>query len=398
MASTSWRTALRTFLDEPRVEDPPGRDWRDYAMVGVALISLLLETVFRNDISLPTISVPLAALIVVALLWRREYVMPTFVLAFGGVLLFDVTALIAGEESINLYTTVFSLVFMFSLFRWGSGKEARIGTILAFTVGVLANIVDDTFLVGDLIGGLIVLCLPAVFGLAIRLQTANRELEEVSRAQAFEQVKNNERTELARELHDTVAHHVSAIAIQAQAGRFLAKSNSLKGAEEALAVIEEEASRTLTEMRSIIEVLRDSDSPSELAPQHGLADIDSLIPSAATDTPTVTINRTGNLSDIGAAVDAAIYRLTQESITNAVRHASNATRVDVTIDGQPDAIALTVVDDGRATSSAPSTPSSRGFGLIGMNERAALLGGTLHAGPHPDGGWHVKASLPRRAS
>ncbi len=387
MTKDSWRTTLRSFLDEPQVENPPAADWRDYALVTIGLISLVLELVLRDDVTLPFVAGPLAAIIVIAIRWRREYPLPVFVLTFGSVLLFDLVALIAGKPPINIYTTVVALIFVFALFRWGSGREAAIGSALAFVVAINSNIVDDSDWTGDLIGGLLVLCFPAVLGAAIRFRGTARE-------QALEQVKIQERTVLARELHDTVAHHVSAIAIQAQAGQFLAKSNSLQGAADALAVIEEEASRTLIEMRSIVGVLRDTESPAELAPQHGLSDLESLIPSAAPGVPAVEIRRSGDLEDVGPAVGTTIYRLTQESITNAIRHADSATRIDVSIEGLADSVSLTITDDGLMAGAG----ARGGFGLIGMNERATLLGGSLDAGPQSVGGWQVRATLPRRTT
>jgi len=200
-----------------------------------------------------------------------------------------------------------------------------------------------------------------------------------------------ERERLARELHDTVAHHMSAIAIQAQAGRFVAQTGSLEGATEALEVIEEEASRTLSEMRSIVSVLRGPDAPVAMAPQHGMADIETLASSVGS--PPVTITGAENLDAVSDAVGAAAYRIAQESITNARRHARNATSVDVLLEDVADGVQLTISDDGDPASAS----GQHGFGLIGMNERATLLGGSLEAGPAAGGGWVVRAILPREA-
>ena len=195
---------------------------------------------------------------------------------------------------------------------------------------------------------------------------------------------------MARELHDTVAHHVSAIAIQAQAGRTLAASQP-NAAVDALEVIEEAASRTLAEMRTMVGVLRDGEEP-DRAPQRGVADIARLARGAG-DGPRVDVELSGDLDHLLPLVEAAVYRLAQESITNAVRHARNATRVSVIVVGDSDCVRLTVRDDGDASPFGAS--SSSGYGLVGMTERATLLGGTLEAGPSPDSGWTVNAVLPR---
>ncbi len=164
-----------------------------------------------------------------------------------------------------------------------------------------------------------------------------------------------------------------------------------EAALDALRVIEEEASRTLTEMRAMVGALRDG-AEADLTPQRGVADIDRLA-GEGHDRPEVAVERTGDLERLRPTVDAALYRLAQESITNARRHARHATRIRVLIRGDADLVRLTVVDDGDASAFDPRTTS--GFGLVGMAERAKLLGGTFEAGPNRSRGWTVDVALPR---
>jgi signal transduction histidine kinase len=208
----------------------------------------------------------------------------------------------------------------------------------------------------------------------------------------MDQVKLLEREQLARELHDTVAHHVSAIAVRAQAGRVVAAADP-DAALDALAVIEEEASRTLAEMRDMVGALRRG-TDADLAPQGGVADIGRLADGAG-HRPDVQVELSGELDGLRPSVDAALYRLAQESITNAVRHARHVTRIVVSVRGDADRVRLTVDDDGDTSAHDPR--SSSGFGLIGMAERAKLLGGSLEAGPNRDRdrGWTVQAVLPK---
>ena len=200
--------------------------------------------------------------------------------------------------------------------------------------------------VGELAAGPLLLSLPAALGAAVRYRDSSRLRE-------ADQIRLREREQLARELHDTVAHHVSAIAIRAQAGRTLAATRP-GAAVEALEVIEEAASRTLTDLRALVGALRDGED-ADLAPQRGVADIERL---AATpgDGPRVDVQLAGDLDDLRPLVGAAIYRIAQESITNAVRHARHATRIDVRVTGDRDCVRLTVRDDGAA--GARSGPSS----------------------------------------
>jgi len=208
------------------------------------------------------------------------------------------------------------------------------------------------------------------------------------RIRDIDQAKAREREQLARELHDTVAHHVSGIAIQAQAGRAIAASHPER-AIEALGTIEDAATRTLTELRAIVGVLR-APQHTEFAPQPGVAEVQQLATDGQTR-PCVEVMLDGELDDLSPAVGAAIYRLAQESITNARRHARHATRVTVAVTGDADQVRLTVDDDG---STGPNSVPA-GYGLVGMRERATLLGGIFHAGPTAGRGWRVEAVLPR---
>jgi signal transduction histidine kinase len=228
----------------------------------------------------------------------------------------------------------------------------------------------------------------AFFLFAAALGAATRFRARI-RTRDIDQAKAREREQLARELHDTVAHHVSGIAIQAQAGRAVAAAHPER-AVEALATIEDAATRTLTELRAIVGVLR-VPQDTEFAPQPGMAEVEQLATHGQTR-PCVEVTLSGELDDLSPAVGSAIYRLAQESITNARRHARHATRVAVAVTGDTDQVRLTVVDDG-STSTTGRAPA--GYGLVGMRERATLLGGTFHAGPTAGPGWRVEAILPR---
>jgi signal transduction histidine kinase len=252
--------------------------------------------------------------------------------------------------------------------------------VVALKVGVAAAVGDISF--GKSVAGVAVLSSTMALGLAFRYRARARMRE-------FEQVKLVEREGLARDLHDTVAHHVSAIAIRAQAGLATAGTNP-DAAADALRVIAAEASRALAEMRAMVRVLR-RDEPAERAPSPRVADLADLAARDRTG-PAVDLGISGDVDDLPPSVGTAIYRLAQESVTNARRHARHATRIEVRVAADETAVHLRVSDDGDA--SAAVAP---GYGLRGMFERAGLLGGVCAAGPNVGRGWTVTATLPRTA-
>jgi signal transduction histidine kinase len=235
------------------------------------------------------------------------------------------------------------------------------------------------------VGGFGFFLFSAALGASIRYH-ANTRIRDI------EQAKLRQRNQLARELHDAVGHHVSAIAIQAQAGRALAGSHPER-ALATLETIEEAASRTLEEMRAMVGVLREG-AELDLAPQPGVADIERLARTVGRGLR-VDVELSGEFDDLNPSVGVALYRITQEAVTNAVRHAHHATRVHVHAADEGKQVRLTVRDDGNVSTTGHTAP---GYGLVGMAERASLLGGTLQARPDPDGGWTVHAVLPKTAT
>ncbi|MEM9712590.1 MAG: sensor histidine kinase [Actinomycetota bacterium] len=376
------RARLRTALAEPAVADPPRRVRRDRVLLVAILLAAVLEVTFREDVPNRWVSFAFTLLASTTVLFRRTRPLAAIVVAFGFVTIGDVVMGLVGREQIELYSMAFFLLLPYALTRWASGRDALLG-LLVVDLAWLADIVFQYPGLGDAIGGAVFLMFPAALGAIVRLESRSRERE-------LDEVRFRERAQLARELHDTVAHHVSAIAIQAQAGRTVAATRP-DAAIDVLGTIEEEASRTLAEMRSMVSALRNDDDP-ELAPQLGVAAIERLA-QTTTSRADVTVELAGDLDQLRPSLDAGIYRLAQESITNAIRHARDASRIDVHVNGLRHVIRLTVSDDGASTGF--DGPNGGGYGLVGMAERAKLLGGTFDAGPRPGGGWIVSAVLPR---
>ena len=391
--------SLRALLSEPRPAQPPVRVWRDWALLGVAVAASLIEAALRPNrtwlagspnpegVLAPLQGVELltalAVSIVVALcvLWRRTHPLAAVAVAFGTLIVFDVARIVASDAT-GLSGIAVALVLPYALFRWASGREAAIGLGIILVWLGTTHVADPTT-VGDVVADYGFFLFSAALGASIRFHATTRMRD-------IEQAELRQRHELARDLHDTIGHHMSGIVIQAQAGQALAAPHP----ERALAVletIEQAATRALAEMRTIVGVLRVGAEP-DLAPQPGLADIERFARTAGT--PRIDVHLSGILDDLPAAVSVALYRIAQEALTNTMRHARNVTRVHIDVVGDADRVRLSVRDDGALV--AANRPAS-GFGLIGMRERASLLGGTLLAGPGTDRGWVVEATLPTRA-
>src|SRR5690349_16767037 len=372
--------ALRSVWGEPRPTSPPDRRPRDWALVAVLICWSVVELVLRQDLA-PRPLLLLAALAVLGpLLWRRTHPLVAVAVSFGTLTIVDSVRILTGSHGAPLNSISAALILAYALFRWGSGREAASG--LGFILLWLPiTYVADPMSLWETVAGYAFFLFAAALGAAIRYRAKIRIRD-------IDQAKAREREQHARELHDTVAHHVSGIAIQAQAGRAIAASHPER-AIEALAIIEDAATRTLTELRAIVGVLRASQD-TEFAPQPGVAQVEQL----ATDgqaRPCVKVALSGEFDDLSPAVGAAIYRLAQESVTNARRHARHATEATVAVTADVDQVRLTIDDDG----SAAGGRAPAGYGLVGMRERASLLGGTFDAGPAAERGWRVEAVLPR---
>ncbi len=376
---------VRQLWAEPRVPNPPERVWRDWVLTGGLLIATVLEVLLRTDLGWPPVAFVLGVACAVVMLDRRTHPLAAVAIAFTAHAISDSITFFGAHDSAMLFSSAALLLLPYALLRWASGAHCIIG--MAMVVAAHAphgpNGVNNW---GEAAGGALFLLLPAALGAAIRYRTTARSRE-------TDQVKLREREQLARELHDTVAHHVSAIVIQAQAGRTVAASNPAAAAR-ALEAIESEASRALAEMRFMVSALRGGEGP-DLTPQRGVADIAKLARHVGSN-PTVAVHVDEGLDDLRPSTGAAVYRLAQESITNAIRHARHATRVEVEVAGDADHIRLTVRDDGDPA--AFNAGTSPGYGLIGMKERTMLLGGTLEAGPAVGRGWAITAVLPRHGA
>jgi len=240
----------------------------------------------------------------------------------------------------------------------------------------------------------------AVYVLAVLVAQRRRIAEqllherEVSAAEQSRRLLVEERQRVARELHDVVAHSMSLIQVQATTARYRLPGLPPDAAAE-FDDIGASARRAMTEMRRLLGVLRNGEDDVELAPQQGIADIEGLVESATRAGVQIEFSAGSLPGDIPAAVDIAGFRIAQEAISNAVRHAPGCT-ITVSVRSSTDAVDLVIENTPGDTQPGPAARGS-GHGLVGMRERASLIGGQVHAGPTAGGGYGVRATLPLRS-
>jgi len=234
-----------------------------------------------------------------------------------------------------------------------------------------------------------------LIGNSIRQAQARAELV---RAQAAAQTVVAERLRIARELHDMVAHSIGIIAIQAGSGRRVCDASPAE-ARDALAAIEATSRETLSGLRRMMTGLRRAEAGSmgpgqaPLGPAPGLADVDRLAAMTQDAGVQVDVEWLGSRKPLPADIDLSAFRIIQEAVTNVVRHAGTD-RCLVWIDQQDGYLSIEVTDSGRGAPAGKTSVAGTGYGITGMRERAALLGGDFSAGPRPGGGFRVAARLP----
>jgi signal transduction histidine kinase len=228
---------------------------------------------------------------------------------------------------------------------------------------------------------------PWVAGRAVRrrrLSERNLELEQAKAEAAIAE----ERARIARELHDVVAHSISVIILQARGG-IRALQTEPADAREAFANIDRTGHQALEEMRRLLGMLRHSDEELALAPQPSLRELVSLVEQVRAAGLPVQVAVEGEVRDLPPGVDLSAYRIVQEALTNALRHAGPAS-ARVLLRYHADDLELEITDDGPGTGDGASS----GQGLIGMRERVSVYGGELQAGRRPGGGYTLRARLP----
>jgi signal transduction histidine kinase len=396
------RTALpsRTLPEnaQQRFQGPFARWPR--AADAVLAIAVFLATVFVTEgpgdaLAIRTIGdVPIPALLdfavaSAALYWRRRA--PLIVLGVA------LTAWAATIGSGYADLGGVAIIALYSVGRYATEERwGLVGVAAAIVVLNVDGLTDPAPWGEAAFGGVVMF---AAWYVGRRLRLRQERATQLLREQAAEarRIVTEERTRIARELHDVVAHRVSLMTVQAGAARAVAAEDPA-GALRAMGAVEEAGRQALGELRHLLGVLRPETDLDGLGPQPGLADLPRLAEQIRGAGVDVSLATEGVPAELPARVDLFAYRIVQEALTNVLKHAGPGARTQVRLSTDRSGIVIEVLDDGHGAvvmaGSGVDPGSPRGHGIVGMRERALLLGGTLDAGPRPGGGFRVVAHLP----
>lgn len=281
---------------------------------------------------------------------------------------------------------------------WYLTVVGLVASVVWLILAAQSSLRRDYLTLGDLgvLIALVVLAWTWSIVLKVRRQyirSLEQHAADLKREQAAKErmILAEERSRIAREIHDVVSHNLGSV-VALSDGAIAAAHSDPDRAQRAMKMVRETSSNALTEMRNVLGLLRSEGSP-EMEPQPGITQLRDLMDHARSTGLSVEFRSTGDRPDLATGLDLTIYRIIQEALTNARKHAGTGSRVLVDLNLGAQAIDLVVEDDGGGRTS-PLAPTTQGHGLIGMRERVASYGGTFEAGPVPGGGFQIRVRIP----
>jgi signal transduction histidine kinase len=356
-------------------------------LLAVALTSVvLLEVALREGSESNRIASAALAVVLGAAAARRSRD-PLPLLALMLAIAVAARAIPTLAQPTNSGVFVFLLLAVYSAAAHTSGRRTLLAGGMTFGIFVPALDLSGGISADNVIFFALIFGAPWVAGRAVRQRRLNdRELEQERTRAAAAIVE--ERARIARELHDVVAHSISVMVIQARGGRRVLESDPAD-ARDAFVVIERTGQQALDEMRRLVGMLRGGDESLPLAPQPSLKQLGTLVEQVRAAGLPVELAIEGEPRDLPPGVDLSAFRIVQEALTNALRHAGPA-RARVVLRYLADELELEISDDGPGT----DDDSGPGYGLVGMRERVSVYGGELQAGRQPGGGYALRVRLP----
>jgi signal transduction histidine kinase len=375
------------------------RFWFDLGVVCIAILAVV-EVAFRVDenkdypLHGPTwLMAAWAGLMVLPLLARRRFPFGAPIAVFAIGLAGSLWNGTLATYTFGNFLSVIVATFLFGLLF--ERERSPIGFAIALGVGSFVIYNDPRQGYGEIAWVAFTFSIAWLAGLAIgsQLKTAASAVERAERLEREREAEARaavaeERARIARELHDIVGHSVSVMTVQASAVRRLLRDDQERE-REALITVEETGRAALAEMRRLVGVLRRPEEAPALAPQPSLEHVDKLVAQTREAGLPTRLTVEGDAAPLPAGIDLTAYRLVQEGLTNALKHA-RATHAAVHVRYADGSVELVVTDDGDGDGQG----GGGGHGLVGMRERVAVVGGELAAGPRPNGGYELRARLP----
>ncbi len=358
----------------------------------IFLVAVLVESEEPNqDLVLRSLGDLAIGVIVVsavacgALLWRRSRPLIVLAVTLGAV---AVAAAFDYSEMIGFAM----LVALYSVGRYvEDDRWSYLGLGGALAVMAVTTLTSGDDLLANLAFGMVFLFGTWYVGRRVRFRGERAAQLERERAAEARRTIAEERTRIARELHDVVAHQVTLMTVQAGAAKTVAADDP-EAAYQAMEAVEAAGREALGELRHLLGVLRPDADARDLGPQPGIGDLPALADQFEEAGLLVSLECDGLGDDLPAAVELSAYRIVQEALTNVLKHAGPGSRAEVRLTREDAGMIIEVLNDGRKATTVPGS----GHGIVGMRERAQLLGGSLDAGPGPAGGFQVVAHLPIR--
>jgi signal transduction histidine kinase len=374
-----------------------GRYWFDVLVVAGLALGIVIAIADQDEFNGPNgplwLDVVLMVAIVTPFLARRRF-------PFGALLAVPAAVVVSQflderlvPDNIIPFFAGCSFAFLTALLR--ERRHAVAGLAIVFGAEAVVAKTDPSGGIGDFVFSSVFFAVVWVVGFSLgrKFEEGDKAKERAIRAERDREERAlaavaEERARIARELHDVVGHSVSVMTVQASGVRRLLRPEQERE-REALLIVERTGREALAEMRRMVGVLRRPEEAPALAPQPSLEHLERLVEQAREAGLPVELRVEGQAVELPAGVDLTAYRLVQEGLTNALKHA-RATRAEVLVNYGDGQIEVTVSDDGQGVGNG----DGGGHGLVGMRERVLVYGGELDAGPQPGGGYRLRASLP----
>jgi signal transduction histidine kinase len=372
----------------------------DIALAAALVVLAISEVTFNPALAPRAGSYAIEIAMAAAVAWRRAAPLAAATIVAIANVADAAIGVSPSDPSIPLVTTV---AMAYALVAHSPLRQAIVGSAILIA-GTTAQVIVAGQSIASLGFAYTFLAVIWAIGRLVRLRTAQAVRAEVQierlrneEAERARSVAIAERSRIARELHDVIAHSVSVMVVQAGAAQQVLRADPA-AAERALDAVQSTGRQAISELGQLLGVLREGGAELGLAPQPTLAELPALIADAESTGVSATLTTGGVPFPLPAGIELAVYRVVQEALTNTRKHAGGHAHAEVRLDYRPNEVILDISDDGHSPTEMKRDAGGTGHGLVGMRERISTYGGTLIAGPTANRGFRVHARIPVQAA